>query len=88
MHPFTLSTAKELDAAAAAHAPDSGVMFIAGGTDLMGLMKDHVVKPARLLDINHLPGLNLIEATSDIRVSAPILSPPSDVGSVRFRPGR
>lgn len=79
MHPFTLSTAKDLDAAAAAHARDSGVMFIAGGTDLMGLMKDHVVEPAHLLDINHLPGLNLIEPTSEGGLRIGALTRMSDV---------
>src|ERR1700733_10755677 len=79
MHPFTLSTPKDLDAAAAAHARDSGVMFIAGGTDLMGLMKDHVVEPAHLLDINHLPGLNLTEPTPDGGLRIGALTRMSDV---------
>src|SRR5271169_3310072 len=79
MHPITLSTAKDLDAAAAAHARDSGVMFIAGGTDLMGLMKDHVVEPTHLLDINHLPGLNLTEPTSEGGLRIGALTRMSDV---------
>jgi xanthine dehydrogenase YagS FAD-binding subunit len=58
---------------------DSGVMFIAGGTDLMGLMKDHVVEPAHLLDINHLPSLNLTEPTSEGGLRIGALTRMSDV---------
>jgi xanthine dehydrogenase YagS FAD-binding subunit len=79
MHPFTLSTAKDLDAAAADHARESGVMFIAGGTDLMGLMKDHVVEPVHLLDINHLPGLDLTEPTPEGGLRIGALTRMSDV---------
>ncbi len=88
MHPFTLSTAQDLAAAAAAHARDPGVMFIAGGTDLIGLMKDHVVEPARLLDINHLPDLDWIEPMSDGGLTIGALARMSDVAidmSVRQR---
>jgi xanthine dehydrogenase YagS FAD-binding subunit len=41
---------------------DGQVAFIAGGTDLLGLMKDRVVLPEHLLDINGLPELARIEA--------------------------
>ena len=37
--------------------------FIAGGTNLIDLMKYNVEKPARLIDITHLPGLGTIEPT-------------------------
>jgi xanthine dehydrogenase YagS FAD-binding subunit len=88
MHPFTLSKAKDLDSAATAHARDSGIMLIAGGTDLMGLMKDHVVEPAHLLDINHLPGLDFVRPTSDGGLRIGALTRMSDVAidmSVRQR---
>ena len=51
MHPFALSRTDDLAEAIAAHAVDEQVAFIAGGTDLLGLMKDRVAHPARLLDI-------------------------------------
>lgn len=38
--------------------------FIAGGTNLLDLMKENVVRPTRLIDITHLP-LNKIEDTAD-----------------------
>jgi xanthine dehydrogenase YagS FAD-binding subunit len=62
MHPFALSRADDLAKAITAHAMDGQVAFIAGGTDLLGLMKDRVVLPEHLLDINGLPELARIEA--------------------------
>jgi CO/xanthine dehydrogenase FAD-binding subunit len=53
MHPFAISRGDDLAKAVAAHAMDGQVAFIAGGTDLLGLMKDRAVLPERLLDITH-----------------------------------
>src|SRR5579864_2324426 len=44
MHPFTLSRADDAAKAIAAHALDPELAFIAGGTDLIGLMKDRAVR--------------------------------------------
>jgi xanthine dehydrogenase YagS FAD-binding subunit len=65
MHPFGYSKASDPVAAIAAHARDRQLAFIAGGTDLLGLMKDRAALPDRLLDINDLPGLARIESLSD-----------------------
>ena len=65
MHPISLFTVKEVDLAIRAHARDPDTAFIAGGTDLVGLMKDRVVLPLHLVDINHLPGLDQIEVLPD-----------------------
>jgi xanthine dehydrogenase YagS FAD-binding subunit len=72
MHPFALSTADDAAQAIAAHTQDPHLAFIAGGTDLIGLIKDRATLPERLLDINHLPGLAGIEATPDggLRIGA------------------
>ena len=62
MIPFTLHKAgSEAEALAAAAA---GARFIAGGTTLVDLMREHVEQPARLVDINALP-LNHIRAEGD-----------------------
>jgi xanthine dehydrogenase YagS FAD-binding subunit len=61
MHPFALSRANDAEEAIAAHAHDPRLAFIAGGTDLIGLMKDRAVLPERVLDINGLPGMARIE---------------------------
>ncbi len=44
---------------------ETGAMFIAGGTNLVDLMKGNVVRPQRLVDITHLPGLDGIELLPD-----------------------
>jgi hypothetical protein len=62
MHPFALSKADDPAKAIAAHAVDPQLAFIAGGTDLIGLMKDRAALPERLLDINGLPNMAQIEA--------------------------
>jgi xanthine dehydrogenase YagS FAD-binding subunit len=61
MHPFALSRADDAAKAIAAHARDPQLAFIAGGTDLIGLMKDRAALPERLLDINSLPNMAQIE---------------------------
>jgi xanthine dehydrogenase YagS FAD-binding subunit len=72
MHPFALSRADDPANAVAIQARDPGLAFIAGGTDLIGLMKDRAALPERLLDINHLPGMSLIEPRADggLRIGA------------------
>src|SRR6266478_2900975 len=61
MHPFTVSRVNDAAQAVAVHARDPHVAFIAGGTDLIGLMKDRAALPERLLDINGLPGMARID---------------------------
>ncbi|MBP0630400.1 MULTISPECIES: xanthine dehydrogenase family protein subunit M [unclassified Cupriavidus] len=62
MIPFTLQKAgSEAEALAAAAA---GARFIAGGTTLVDLMREHVEQPAQLVDINALP-LNHIRVEGD-----------------------
>src|ERR1700758_676590 len=62
MHPFALSKADDAATAIAAHTRDPKLAFIAGGTDLIGLIKDRAALPDRLLDINGLPNMSRIEA--------------------------
>jgi xanthine dehydrogenase YagS FAD-binding subunit len=58
------------EAVAAASAP--GAAYLAAGTNLVDLMKDGIVAPDRLVDLNHLPGLDRIEHLSDggVRIGA------------------
>lgn len=72
MIPFTferVSTAQE--AAAAAQKP--GAKFIAGGTNLIDLMKLQIEQPMHLIDINRI-GLDTIEATPEggLRIGATV----------------
>src|SRR5437870_8914370 len=81
MHPFALSRADDPAKAIAAHSHDPGLAFIAGGTDLIGLIKDRATLPERLLDINHLPGLARIEARPDGGLHIGALAHMSDVAA-------
>lgn len=63
MNPFAYSKPQDVQAALAQVAGEEGAArFIAGGTNLLDLMKENVMRPARLVDINRL-ALDAIEAT-------------------------
>jgi xanthine dehydrogenase YagS FAD-binding subunit len=81
MHPFTFSTVDDPAAAIAAHARDPELAFIAGGTDLIGLMKDHVALPEHLLDINRLPDMARIEGVPEGGLRIGALARMSDVAA-------
>jgi xanthine dehydrogenase YagS FAD-binding subunit len=72
MHVAALARTDDPAKAIAVHAQDPQLAFIAGGTDLLGLIKDRAALPERLLDINHLPAMARIEAlqNGDLRVGA------------------
>jgi xanthine dehydrogenase YagS FAD-binding subunit len=52
-------------AGAVAAAAQDGTAFLAGGTNLLDLMKGNVSRPERVVDISRLPGLDRIEITAD-----------------------
>ena len=81
MHPFALSRAVDASTAIATHAADPQLAFIAGGTDLLGLIKDRAVLPERLLDINGLRGMARIEALPDGGLRIGALARMSDVAA-------
>ena len=62
MNNFSYMRARDLDDAMRQIAADSQARFVAGGTNLIDLMKANVVRPSRLIDINHLP-LDRVEET-------------------------
>jgi xanthine dehydrogenase YagS FAD-binding subunit len=69
MHPFEYSRATD-----ASHALTSGAKpqtkFVAGGTNLVDLMKCEVERPARLIDINALPLSAIEQVNGGIRIGA------------------
>ena len=71
MNQFELSRAASVADALAQLASDSHARFIAGGTNLLDLMKEDVARPSRLIDITHLP-LAAIEAGKEggLRIGA------------------
>src|SRR5271170_8141723 len=81
MHVAALARTDDPAKAIAVHAQDSQLAFIAGGTDLLGLIKDRAALPERLLDINHLPEMARIDTlpNGDLRIGA--LARMSDVAA-------
>jgi xanthine dehydrogenase YagS FAD-binding subunit len=71
MRPFNYLRAESPAQAAAQAAQLAGARFIAGGTNLLDLMKLDIETPAHLIDVNGL-GLDRIEATRDggLRIGA------------------
>lgn len=69
MTPFAYSKPAAIDEAVRLAGPDS--QFIAGGTNLVDLMKENLVRPKRLIDINALP-LRDVTATAEggLRIGA------------------
>ena len=71
MKAFTYERADSVAAAARAVANKPGAKFIAGGTNLLDLMKLEVETPTHLVDVNRLP-LAAIEDTAEggLRIGA------------------
>ncbi len=74
MKPFTYERAKSPQEAAAKAAAKPGAKFIAGGTNLLDLMKLQIETPTHLIDVNYL-GLDKIEeADGGLRIGALVLN--------------
>lgn len=71
MRAFTYERASSIDAAASSAASNPDAKFIAGGTNLLDLMKLEIETPPHLIDVNGL-GLDEIEVTEDggLRIGA------------------
>jgi xanthine dehydrogenase YagS FAD-binding subunit len=71
MRAFTYERATSIEAAASAAASNRDAKFIAGGTNLLDLMKLEIETPTHLIDVNGL-GLDEIEVTADggLRIGA------------------
>ena len=75
---FEYARASDVADAVRQIAGDPGAKFIAGGTNLIDLMKEDVERPSRLIDISRLP-LNKVEDTADGGVRIGALVPNSDL---------
>ncbi len=75
MNNFGYARATDIADAVRQITADPEARFIAGGTNIIDLIKEHVTLPSRLIDITHLP-LNRIEETQDggLRVGALVLN--------------
>jgi xanthine dehydrogenase YagS FAD-binding subunit len=75
---FQYSRANDVAEAVRLIAADPTAKFIAGGTNLIDLMKEDVERPTRLIDITRLP-LNNVEETAEGGVRIGALVPNSDL---------
>jgi xanthine dehydrogenase YagS FAD-binding subunit len=78
MNNFGYTRASDVADAVRQIAADPAAKFIAGGTNLIDLMKENVARPSQLIDITHLP-LDQIEETEDGGLRIGALVPNSDV---------
>ena len=78
MNNFEYARASDVADAVRRIAADPAAKFIAGGTNLIDLMKENVARPSRLIDITHLP-LDKIEETQDGGLRIGALVPNSDL---------
>jgi xanthine dehydrogenase YagS FAD-binding subunit len=78
MHPFEYSRVADVSHALTSGAK-SQTKFVAGGTNLIDLMKCEVERPARLIDINALPLATIEAVKGGIRIGA--LARMSDVAA-------
>lgn len=69
MHPFEYSRVTS-DTAALEAGRDRTAKFIAGGTNLLDLMKEHVETPRLLIDINPLPMSGIEVNSNGLRIGA------------------
>jgi xanthine dehydrogenase YagS FAD-binding subunit len=75
---FQYAKASDVADAVRQIAADPAAKFIAGGTNLLDLMKEDVERPARLIDISRLP-LKTVEETKDGGLRIGALVPNSDL---------
>src|SRR5882762_3781374 len=78
MNNFAYSRAADVAEAVRQIAADPGAKLIAGGTNLIDLMKENVARPTRLIDISRLP-LSRVEDTKDGGLRIGALVPNSDL---------
>jgi len=70
MNKFTYLHAEDVDTAVDTLASNSKARCIAGGTNLLDLMKVNVMNPDELIDINHLSFNNIEEHNGGLRLGA------------------
>jgi xanthine dehydrogenase YagS FAD-binding subunit len=78
MNSFGYARASDVADAVRLIAADPAAKFIAGGTNLIDLMKENVARPSQLIDITHLP-LDKVEETQDGGLRIGALVPNSDL---------
>ncbi|MBO0948426.1 FAD binding domain-containing protein [Fibrella forsythiae] len=70
MNPFQFTRVTTPKAAITAITKENGTYFLAGGTNLIDLMKREVIIPERLVDINKLPLATIEKTATGLRIGA------------------
>lgn len=70
MRPFEYVRATDASAGAAAVAANIQAKFLAGGTNLLDLMKEDVERPTRVVDITRLPLRKIQRTATGISIGA------------------
>ncbi len=70
MNPLRYARASDADEAIAAVSAEHGAHFIAGGTNIVDLLKVHVEEPALLVDISGLPMRSIDRTARGLRIGA------------------
>ncbi|GAB3696951.1 xanthine dehydrogenase family protein subunit M [Spirosoma flavus] len=65
MNPFAYTRVEGVSNAVRERASEETAKFIAGGTNLIDLMKENVERPSRLIDITHLPLATIDDTETD-----------------------
>src|SRR6266850_940242 len=78
MNSFSYTRAGDVAGAVSEVSGNRAAKFIAGGTNLIDLMKENVARPSRLIDITHL-ALDKVEETKDSGLRIGALVPNSDL---------
>lgn len=70
MRPFTYERATEVGQAVRAASETPGARFLAGGTNLLDLMKLEIERPQHLIDVSRLPLAGIEDADGGLRIGA------------------
>ena len=70
MNPMQYARASDPESAIALHVPVAGARYIAGGTNVVDLMKDDVEHPALLVDISRLPWRAITSQATGVRIGS------------------
>jgi xanthine dehydrogenase YagS FAD-binding subunit len=81
VRPFSYERPKDARAAAEAVANKEGAKFIAGGTNLLDLMKLDIEKPTHLVDVTRLPLNQIEDANGGLRIGGQVTN--SDLAADR-----
>ncbi len=84
MHPFTFTRAEKTADAVASAVADPKAKYVAGGTNLLDLMKEGVERPGKLIDVNPLPLAHITELPEEAGVRLGATARNSDVADSKL----